>query len=89
MFINATETIGVILGSATEVSIGSLIVALLLLLIVLLGFCLLFGIPLEYSAIVILPLLLGYMAYYKEFYVVGGAIFIYLAFILTKNWLFK
>lgn len=89
MFINASGTLGVILGNATQVSIGSMVVALLILLVVLLGFCLMFGIPFEYSAIIVLPLVLSYMAYYREFFVTGGVIFIYLAIILTKNWIFR
>jgi len=89
MFINATETIGLILGIASNESTGSLFLSLLIFMIILFAFCLMFGIPIEYSAIIMLPLVLSCMAYYQEFYVIGGVIFIYLAIIITKNWIIK
>lgn len=89
MFINWSQTMGVILAKSTEYNTGSIFLSLMILLVMILAFALMFGIKLEYTAILILPLLLGYMAYYSDFIAVGTCIFIYLALILTKNFLFK
>lgn len=89
LFINTTETIGIIMGEATAVTFGAMFLTLFFVLIVILAIALMFGIRLEYTAILVLPLVLVYMAYYSEFYATGGVLIIYLAFILTKNFIFK
>lgn len=89
MFINTTETIGIIIGTASEVTTGSLFLTLMLLLVFLVAFGLLFGIKPEYISILILPYCLACMAYYSDFVAPGGTILIYVAFILTKNYILK
>lgn len=88
VFINTTETIGIILGNASTTTTGSLFLTLLLVLVFLFAICILFGIKLEYTAILLLPLLLGYMAYYGDFVAIGMIFLIYLAILLTKNFIF-
>lgn len=88
-FLNCTESIGLIVGSATTSTTGSLFMTLFVILILIMAVAFMFGIRMEYTAILVFPLLLGYLAYYGNFYAIGGVILIYLAIILTKNFLFK
>jgi len=89
MFLNTTETIGVLIGTATVTTTGSIFLTLLIPLIILSAIAMLFGIRLEFTAIILMPLLLGYMAYYSEFVGVGGVIMIYLAMIFAQKFFIK
>lgn len=89
LFLNATESIGLIIGSASTYTTGSMFLTLLLIVIMLLAVAVLFGIQLEYTVILILPLLLSYMAFYGEFLAIGSVILIYLAFIFTRKFILK
>jgi len=88
-FINTTETIGIILGSASTTTTGSLFTTLMLIMIILFAVAFMFQIPLEFTSIIFLPYVIVCMAFYSQFIVVGGVIFIYVAILLTKNWIFK
>lgn len=88
-FINMSNFVGILIGKATEDITGSLFITLLLLVLVLIAFAMLFQIPLEWTTIFILPLLLGYMAYYKEYVIIGSVAFIYLALVFTQKFIFK
>jgi len=88
-FINWTESIGIIIGTATETTTGSIVLTLGIVLILLLAAATLFGIRWEFTSIIVLPLLLSYMAYYSEFIAIGCMIFIYLALVFTKKFIFK
>lgn len=89
LFINTTETLGIILGNATQYTTGSMFLTLLILVLILMAFAIMFGIQLEFTSIIILPLLLSYMAFYQEFIAIGTIILIYLALIVTKRFIFK
>jgi hypothetical protein len=89
MFINQTETIGIILGQANTTTTGSLFATLLLILIFLLALCLLFRISFEWASILLLPLMITYASYYSNLYAPLGITLIYLSMILTKNFIFK
>ena len=89
MFLNTTETIGIVLGTATETTTGSVFITLLMVVVLLVTMCILFGIVLEWTALFILPLLLSYMAYYNEFIGIGAVILIYLSIVFTKNFIFR
>jgi len=89
LFLNMTESIGIVLGNATTYTTGSMSLTLLLILILILAVALMFGIQLEYTAILILPLLLSYMAFYGEFTAIGSIILIYLAFIFTRKFILQ
>lgn len=89
VLINATTSIGIVLGRATETTTGSMFITLLILVIFLITIAIMFSIPLEFTVIVILPLLLGYMAYYGEFIAIGMVFLIYLAFIFTQKFFIK
>ena len=89
VFINETGTIGMIMTAGTLGLTGNIVVSLLIVLLFLITIAMLFNIPLEYTAIIILPLCIACGAYYSTFLAPTVVILIYLATIVTKNWLFK
>jgi hypothetical protein len=86
---NATGFVGQMLGTATASITGSLFLSLFMMFIILLAICFMFGIPLEFSGIILLPLCLVLMTYYSEFIGTGGVMLIYLAFVIAKNMPFR
>ena len=89
IFLNTTETIGIIMARGTTYTTGSMFLSMLILVIILLAIAVLFQIPIEFTAILILPLLLSYMAFYKEFVVVGSVVMIYLAMVFARKFLIR
>lgn len=89
VFINWTESIGIVIGNSTQYTTGSMFLTLLMVLIIILAMALMFGIKLEFTVILVLPLVLGYMAYYSEFIATGMILLFYIGFLITKNFLFK
>lgn len=89
MLLNSTGTLGTMIQYATSDVTGSLFLTLLGVVMLLMLFCFLFRIPVEFSAVLILPLLLGLMAYMTEFVAIGGVFLIYLGVIVGKNFFFK
>jgi hypothetical protein len=88
-FYNATGTIGQIIGNANTTVTGSLIVTLMIIFILVIAMAIMFGIPLEYTAIIVFPLALAYASYYKEFLGPLAIIIFYLAILFTKSFIFK
>lgn len=88
-FINETGVIATIMAAGTQTLTGSMVATLFLILIVLFAIAIMFRIPLEYLAIIILPFCLSIGAYYSSFMIPIIVILIYLAMILAKNWLFR
>lgn len=64
---------------------GSLFLSLLLIVLVILVIGLAFPLPLEWTAVFILPLLLTLMAFDASFYPAGGVMLLYLAFVIASN----
>ncbi len=89
MFLNITESIGVIVEHGTHNVTGSLFVTLFLILIILVAICMMFGIPLEFISILILPYCISCAAHYGNFIAPVSIIIIYVATIITKNWIFR
>ena len=89
MFINETGSLGLIVNYATLEVTGSLFLTLLGVVMILLLLCFLLRIPIEFSAILILPLMLGLMSYFQEFVAIGGVFLIYLGIVLGKNFFFR
>lgn len=88
-FLNCTEVVGQIVISTTDYTTGSLFLTFLFVMLFLVAISMAFQIKLEYTSIVILPLLLGYMAYYSEFIGIGSVILIYFSILITKNFIIK
>lgn len=89
VFLNTSETIGILIGTATTYTTGSMFLTLFIIMVTIIAVAMLFGIRMEFTAILILPLLLTYMAYYGEFIVIGALILIYLALIFTQKFIFR
>ena len=89
VFINTTETIGVIIGQGTTSLTGSIVASLLLMLVILMAIALMFGIEFEFTAVIFLPLCIGMGAYYSNIMGPIIVILIYVSSIIAKNWLFR
>lgn len=78
------------LVTATTNVTGSLFLTTLLIALFLLAFTALFGIPIEFTAIILLPLHLGFLACLgTDWLAITGVVLIYLGFLLAKNFFFR
>lgn len=89
VFANATGVISDIIESGSNTVTGSVIATLFFILLFLIILCLMFGIPLEFIAVILLPICISVGAYYSDFFKPLIVFLIYLAMILSKNWIFK
>jgi hypothetical protein len=89
VFINMTESIGIILGSATSTTFGSMFMALFAVMIGLFAIAMLFGIPLELTAILLFPYILVCGTYYNEFMGVLVFAIFYFTFLFVKRFIFR
>jgi predicted RND superfamily exporter protein len=85
LFINETGTIGVIYNAVTNNITGSEFLTLLGLILIILLLFLTFRVPIEISAIIILPMLLIFMAFNNSIWAAGGLLLIYLGVLFFKN----
>jgi hypothetical protein len=88
-FINSSGTIASVLIAGTENLTGDIVSTLLMVFLFLLAVCFMFGIPLEFTAVIMLPMLIATAAYYSTFMGPLIVFLIYLATLLAKNWLIK
>lgn len=88
-FMNETETIGRIMTAGTQNLTGNIIATIFLVLVFLVVIAMMFGIPLEFLAVIILPFCLALAAFKSEFVVAVALIALYVVSIFAKNWLFK
>lgn len=89
MFFNITQTLGQVIQIGTEQATGSIFITLLVFILFLLAMALMFGISLEFTAILVIPLLLGCASYYGNFITVLTVFFIYLALIFTGKFFIR
>lgn len=89
VFINATESIGLILIAGSTNLTGNIVATLLLILAVLFAIAMMFQIPLEFTAVIFLPLCLAMGSYYSNMLGPLIVILIFLSTLVAKNWLFK
>lgn len=89
MFINETGIIGQIIQAGTENLTGNIVATLFMILLFLIVLAMMFQIPLEFLSILILPMCLSIGAYYSNFIIPITIIILYIAAIISKNWLFK
>ena len=89
VFLNTTETIGMIINAGTQSTTGNIFATLLMILIFLIVIGMMFGIPLEFIALIILPICLGCGAYFNNFLVPVIVIIIYFAILIVKHWIFR
>lgn len=85
VFLDPTSLIGsIIIGLTTNVT-GSLFITTLLIFFIIMGFFATFRLPIEVSAILVLPFAIMVMAFTSEFIAIGGAMLIYIAILFSKR----
>lgn len=89
MFYNETGIMGQAIYLMTVNITGSLFLTLLLMVLFFMACFMMFRLPVELTALFILPLLIILMAYQGEFLAIGGVITVYLAIIFAKNFLIR
>jgi len=67
---------------------GSEFISLLMIVIIIMVFGLAFPLPLEWTVIFIMPLLIAYMAANAAFYPAGAVLLLYLSFVVAKYFTF-
>jgi len=87
--VNPQDVVGYIVDHLTQNVTGDLFLSLLSIIIVLMVVCLAFQIPLEWSSLAVLPVLIGAVAYYSSFLPVLAVFLVYVSVIIAKNWLFN
>lgn len=88
--LDTTGLIGTILSAITSNITGSLYLTTLLIALFLLALTFLFGIPIEITAILLLPLHLGFLACLgTDWLGITGTVLIYLGILLGKNLFFR
>ena len=88
-FINSTSILGIVMVGGTSNITGSVVLTLLIVLALLLALAFMFQIPLEFTAILMLPFIIAYMSYYTNFIIIGFVIFIYLTILITSKFILK
>lgn len=86
---NTTGTIGTILIAGNSSIFGNMIATLLYLFIFLIAISVLFGIPFEFTIIILIPFILAVSSVYGSFLVVFIALLIFMGLILARNFIFK
>ena len=86
--INQTGTTLAIIAGLEGLT-GNMFTSLLLIVAFLFLICMAFRIPLEFTAIIILPLILTLWAYDAAWTSLGGLLLIYLSVLLMKNFVLK
>lgn len=78
VFFNESQILGVMLLQATQTTTGSMVLSLAILFSFIFVAALMFRIPVEYTFVIVLPLLFVYSAYYSEFVagIVVGALYL-------------
>ena len=84
-FINSTGTIGTIYTSAVTNITGSEFLALLGIIILIILFFLMFGLPIEVTSILIMPMIIVYGVYSQDLIGLLGLTLIYLGILFGKN----
>ena len=88
-FINTTGLIGQVLNYLTINITGHEVLTYLMLIMVLIGVCLMFKMPLELTLPVVFPVLIVLGLYATNLFYVLGVAMLYLAIIIGKTILFK
>jgi len=88
-FINVTGSIGQIISAGTINVTGSVVATLLLVLVFLVIVCVMFGIPLEFASVLLIPFCISVGAYYSNFLGPLIIILIYVSTLIAKNWIFR
>jgi hypothetical protein len=86
---NSSGIIGQVIDAGTNTITGEILGTLLLILILLFVVSLMFGVPLEIFALIVLPLSIVFASYYASFHIITVCILVILALIVGRNFLFR
>lgn len=89
LFINDTGTIGIIYNAVTNNITGSEFLTLMGLILIIILFFMLFRLPIEATAILVLPMLITFMAFNDNLLALVGAVLIYSAILFAKNYFIR
>jgi len=89
IFYNSSGSFGTIIDAWTYNVTGDLFLTLLSITILMLAFCLMFKLPLEFSAIILLPLFIVSMAWSSQFLAIGGLALVYIGILVAKWFIIK
>lgn len=89
VFINASSSLGMVLANASTTITGDIVGTVMIVLFILLAICMMFGIPFEITATILLPFCIVISAYYINFWGVLAIFLLYLGSILAKNFFFR
>jgi hypothetical protein len=84
MFINQTQIIGQVIGGLTTNITGHEYLTYLMVIILVFALCFMFRIPIEITAMLMIPLLLVLMIYDSSFRVIGGCVLILLGILFVR-----
>lgn len=87
--IEPTGVIAGVFNLMTSNITGSLFLTTLIIALLIIAISAMFGIPIEYIAILTLPFHLGLLACMGDWLAITGTILIYLGIILGKNFFFR
>lgn len=88
-FLNCSQIMGQAVVGMTNDTTGSLFITFSLVMLFIVALAGIFRIQIEWTLLIVMPLLLGLMSYYQDFITFGGIIFLYLAILITKNFFIK
>jgi hypothetical protein len=88
LFINSTGVTAGIISGMTDLT-GDYFLTMLTIVILLIVLCVALQMPMEVSAIFVLPFLLVCYAFVPSFTAVTGVVLIYLGIIVAKNFIIK
>jgi len=88
-FLNCSQVIGQVIQGTTQYTTGSLFLSFFFVMLFIVAVALMFRVPIEYTMILILPLMLALMAHFQDFIAFGAIMIIYLSILITKNYILK
>lgn len=89
MFMNTTDVLGTVMEASVVGLTGDIVTSLYMILFFLIAVCMIFQIPLEFIAVLLLPLCLAMASYYGNFMTPVILIIIYVSSLIAKHWLFR
>ena len=87
--IDTGTAFGLILQRATETTLGDLMLLMLFIFMACMALAAMLSIPMEFTAILLVPLTIGFMVCTSQYNAAGGALLIYIAFLYIKNLPFR
>jgi len=82
-------TLGVIIAQGASTVGGNLFITMLIILLFLTAMCMLFGIPLEFTAIILFPFVISVATYEHNFLPLLIIFLFYFTFIFVKRFIFR